>query len=161
MNDKRLLEIPVYYISKEMHNKKWQIKRDKFEQEAMEKYQTKSEASASFKNTHKMRMMWDFVRIIGYIRIIYKKSTGEIVFDIYKSTLEKYRYDFIFKISFYKERGPNLRIPVRKLNNEQIIFELNKKINYITEKFFKNNYLDLEVFNNLIKYYDFIKFIND
>lgn len=158
---KTLIEIPVYYKSEEYNEEYWDEQRKKYINHQIATGLAKEKANNSFVEIYNPLFKWDFNRIIGYIRIEYNNKTGSLDFIIYESTNKKFNIKYFFKMKFDKINGPNLSENVKYLNNDEIVEKINMKINYVKESFFKNNFIDLKCLENMNKYFDYKKFIQE
>ena len=159
MEEKTLFEIPVYISDKEKYYAKWEDFKTKFIKRQTDLDIDEGEAINSFFMCYKYHYLWDYNKIVGFIRIKYNNKTGDIVFDVFKQN-KKVFYNKINKLKLEKILAPNLHIYVKGKNNETIIQEINEKIDYIKKNFFKShNYLDLQAFYNVSKYIDFEQMI--
>lgn len=161
-----LFDIPIYYISQNCFNDKWKNFKDDYINKMMRKGLSQIEAKNSFIYCNKIESLWNYNKIIGYIKLIYNNKTGDIEFEIYKSTKNKFIYNKKFMMTFDKIAfigiAPNLHIYVKDKTNEEIIRLINDKLKYIYDEFFsKKNYVDTKAFNNICNYIDFKKMIDD
>lgn len=158
----KIFEIPVYYTSEDMHNKKWKKKKDDFINHQIYTGATKSEANNGFIKCYKYESTWKYHKIIGFISINYDFKSGDLKFHVYKTINKKNSYNSIFKLKFDEIYGVNLHEYVRNKTSQNIIVLMENKIKYIKKVLFNNKcYIDLDAFYIASKYICFEQLIND
>ena len=137
MRGKLLFVVPVYSMPKDIFNDKW----NKF-------FKDKGWDKEQLRHIYFLPMQWKYNQIIAFIEIY--KNVNDIDFVIFKSNHKRYRY------TTNKHQFSYYHFYIRKNDtNEDIKNEICKMLKSIKKQLKeKNLYLDLEAFNNQIKYMD-------
>ncbi|WP_276951668.1 hypothetical protein [Enterocloster lavalensis] len=142
MRGKLLFVVPVYSMPKDIFNDKW----NKF-------FKDKGWDKEQLRHIYFLPMQWKYNQIIAFIEIY--KNVNDIDFVIFKSNHKRYRYTTNkHQFSYYLTNGNHFYIR-KNDTNEDIKNEICKMLKSIKKQLKeKNLYLDLEAFNNQIKYMD-------
>ena len=130
-----LFELPVYICDENKYYDKWEPNKQKFIEHQIKTGDTEIGANDSFFKCYKYNYIWDYNKIIGFIKICYDFKTGDLRFDIFKQD-KKVIYNAVNKMKFAKICGHNLHVYVRNNSNGEIIKLINSKLNYIKDIFF-------------------------
>lgn len=161
MNRCILFEIPIYMLKEDDFYEKWEKKKNEFISHQMKWGETKTEANDGFIRCYRYEYLWQYNKLIGFVRIRYDSNRGDLVFDVYKQN-KKMCYNKVNKMKFNIISGPNMHIFVRNKSKNYIIGEIEKELNYINDTFFdKSNYFDTKAFYSIIPYLDIEKIIKD
>lgn len=160
MDKINLFEIVVYPSNEEDYYKKWDQKKNKFiEHQLATGEESKEEALNSFKIAYKNVYNYGYNKLCGLISIYLDISSGDVKFEIYRQKRNKYNKRVTLRLE--QIYGPSLHDYIRNKNNREIISVIDKKLNYIKESFFKNDYIDLTCYNNIKQYVDFVEIIKN
>ena len=154
----KLFELVVYPTTEKVYYKKWEsLKKLYIERQINLAKVTYDEGLKSFENAYRNVYNWGYNKICGFILIFYDIKAGDIKFHIYKQKYNHYNKNVKLRLEWLY--GPNLRDYVRGKSNEEIISIIDVRLNYIKKYFFKNNYIDLDCYNNLKCNIDFAKIV--
>lgn len=156
----KILDIPVYYLSKENHYNKWRNKKNNYIDRSIKSGDSKESAQHFFIHFYEYAYNWDYNKLVGFIRIMYNKLNGDIEFEIFKNS-KRIIYSTENRMKFKKVLALDLHVYVgNEINNNEIINKIEEKIEYIKKYFFKKqNYLDYD--DKILNYFDFISLIDD
>lgn len=159
MENKIVFEISVYYCTKENHFLRWNKYYNNLKN-YLEEHPNLGDIVIHEKIRNNSLMQWKYNRIIG--EIIISINYSSVVFEIYKSTYQRYCYNS-------NKRWNLVSFPI----NNSIVYiagcktnvEIRNKIDVklkeiIKENFKKQQFVDLECYNNLIDKIDFISLKN-
>lgn len=159
-SEKRILEIPIYSLKNEELNKKIKKREDK----EFKDYKcgiNDNKTQEYLKNKYVDYNNWRYNYIIGYIVVIITENGIE--FKYYKD--KRKRYNICTNKKYYiinQYMGSNnirIKDELNTLSNLDIADKVEEKIKEIKKDMFEAKYyLDLEVFDNIIKLINFKNF---
>ena len=162
MTERKLLEIPIYSMSKETFLKRWNNRYDKRVQDLMlSGHRTYETAKKDARVCTFPYNVWEYNQIIGYIVI--SISFNDVYFHQFRSLDSVYRFDSRVKHFIQHTERVNNHFPVLShYTNEEIkenirhwVYSLSKEIES------DGHYLDISAFENILGYLDIRRFIDD
>lgn len=154
MNDVRIFEIPIYGISKEVFNEKWERHISKTVDTWVKMGWDREKALNEYESLLFPRTVWKYSQIIGYLTI--DISASDIFFDIYAPMGEQYRYNTSRKlyIHCWSVIGQHFRIE-DTMSNDDILKEIHWWIAETRKDCLKKWYLDTSTFDNVSPFVDY------
>lgn len=149
-NERIVFEIPIYSMSEEEFNRRWD-KRKKFLTEYFMDHGGDGEERAEIVYTgHYPQYVWKYNQIVGFVEIA--AAPRDISFNIYK-TLDKK----MVAVSKTKHFIQNLHsiskhFPIGKKSNEEIVREIDAWLESIAQELSKTMCLFLDTYN-IVKYH--------
>lgn len=155
----KLFDIPIYSMSKEKFKDKW----DNYDNK-MRNTLFKGKEDIYNNNVKKFPdsiRKWKYNQIIGYIVILYSDDT--IWFDLYLTDVGKVHFKTHKKHPIVNMNINGYHFMIEKEHKkEEIIQKMYGYINLIQNEFLsKNNYIDTESFDNIVKIVDFSTLIKN
>lgn len=153
-DEKIIFEIPIYSMSENEFNRRWD-KKKKFLAEYFMEYGENSEERANeiMHTCYYPQYVWKYNQIIGFVEIAV--APRDISFNIYK-TLDKK----MVAVSKTKHFIQNLHIiskhfPIEKKSNEEIVREIDGWLDSIARELPKTMCLFLDTYNIVKDHLDF------
>lgn len=159
LNERIIFEIPIYSMSEEEFNRRWD-KRKKFLTEYFMEHGGDAEERAEIIYTgHYPQYVWKYNQIVGFVEIAV--APRDISFNIYK-TLDKK----MVAVSKTKHFIQNLHsiskhFPIGKKSNEEIVREIDGWLESIAQELPKTMCLFLDTYNTVKYHLDFIGIRDD
>ncbi|MEE0682148.1 MAG: hypothetical protein ACLVML_11725 [Candidatus Gastranaerophilaceae bacterium] len=91
MQEKTLFEIPIYAMSENEFNKRWNEKREKLYADFVKHGHTDESAKQGVSSCFYPRWLWEYNQIIGYIKV--SVTATDVIFDVFCSMDKKYYID--------------------------------------------------------------------
>ncbi len=153
MKLKTLFEIPIYSMSKNEFNKRWDKKKSILYKMCVDHGQTEENANSLVSNLYFPRYLWEYNQIIGYIKI--SVSRNDIWFNIYRSLDNIYYADSKRKHFIQNTLSGGTHFYVAGWSNEYIKENILKWLKGIEKKHLKKTFfVDYSTFNNIFEYID-------
>ena len=150
MDDELLFIIPVYSMSEEDFQKKWDDFYTKKNFKNNEQFET---IKRCYKN------QWKYNQIIAYIEIY--KSNGEINFVTYKSQQKNHKFNSSqHYYTFYQTLGQHFYVE-KNMSHSEIVDEIRIWVDDLAKGYSKNAYIDYELFDKYIEHIDLHKIFYD
>ncbi len=145
-----LFEIPVYIMNEEEYYKNWEFKKTQIKEKYLSNgYNDEAEFENFFMREYKYNFLWDYNKIVAFIRITYVQSFNELRYDLFVQN-KRVSYNEINKMKFHQINGPNLRVPISNKSNEDLLEDIVLELQYIKKVFFNNRFVDDRAFANII-----------
>ncbi len=160
MNERIIASFPVYSITENSFNQKWNIFYEKSYNNTM--FKDKEKYISTLEYVYFPTNSWKYNKIIGFIEIIVSKE--DIIFEIYRSPKKIFPYNSKSKhfVGFFPSLGNHFSALGK--NNQDLKDEIQQFLKSIEEHDFlgiKNIYVDYTCFENFIKYFDLRNFIDN
>lgn len=81
MQEKTLFEIPIYAMSENEFNKRWNEKREKLYADFVKHGHTDESAKQGVSSCFYPRWLWEYNQIIGYIKV--SVTATDVIFDVF------------------------------------------------------------------------------
>jgi len=157
MKTNRIIEIPIYGVSRENYKKRWDKIRDNYIAYLIKQGEDIESAQEICQySQYEYRPNWDYNHIIGFIRVNLMRRG--LVVSLYLASTKRYRIDGMTRHNLLQQYFHNEDVcyEIKSSDtNEQIIEELRNIINFmISVDVPKRYYIDFTAFDDMINYLD-------
>lgn len=146
MKEVLIQKIPIYAMSEKTFCEKWKNYKIRCIDDFQQGGHSKEEAEKGFNKIYYPQTVWKYNQIIGYIEILVSKQ--DVIFEKYFCLKkEKYYFKTTKKCFIEQNYQTGNHFYAANISNQQIIDKIRK-------------WLETEISNNKIRYYDLSEFNN-
>ncbi len=146
-----LFELPVYTMSEEEFNKRWEKKKVELYNEFISHGHTEDSARQGVRHAFYPKWIWKYNQIIGYIKI--SVTADDVLFDLFCSMDQRYYIDSKRKHFIEDWRLGGTHFYVANKSEDYIKQEIISWLGYMEKDHLRGRFhVDYTTFNNIFNY---------